>query len=103
MSKDKLGARTCLKLKGLEETRDFYKLELKKEDLTEIKRDKYLRALKLIEGFIEGFIFIEKEKKPGKEKSKNSYLRSDGGISLIDKFPVYRNKVVGRKLIRKIW
>ena len=60
--KDKLGARTFLKLKALEETRDFYKVELKKGDLTEIKRDKYLIALKLIEGF------IEKEKKPREEK-----------------------------------
>ncbi len=42
-----------LKLKALEETRSFYKWELKKEDLTEKERDKYLRALKLIEEFIE--------------------------------------------------
>jgi len=64
MSKDKLGARIFLRLQALEETRDFYKVELKKGDLTEIKRDKYLRAQKIIEGFI----FIEKKKKPGEEK-----------------------------------
>ena len=42
-----------LKLKALEETRAFYKVELEKEGLTERERDKYLKALKLIEGFIE--------------------------------------------------
>jgi len=42
-----------LKLKALEETRDFYEVELKKE-LTETERDKYLKALELIEEFIEG-------------------------------------------------
>ncbi|GAJ10233.1 unnamed protein product [marine sediment metagenome] len=43
-----------LNLRNLEETRAFYKVELKKEDLTERKRDKYLRALKIIEGLIKG-------------------------------------------------
>jgi len=47
-----------IKRKSLEETRSFYKVELKKEELTERERDKYLKALKLVEGF------IEKEKKP---------------------------------------
>jgi len=42
-----------IKLKALEETRAFYKVELEKEDLTERERDKYLSALGLIEGFIE--------------------------------------------------
>jgi len=70
----------CQKLKSLEETKSFYKVELKKEDLTEKEINKYLRASKLIEGFIE------------KEKSKNPYLRPDGGIDLIDRFPVYRKK-----------
>jgi hypothetical protein len=41
-----------IKLKALEETRAFYKVELEKEDLTERGRNKYLRALKIIEGFI---------------------------------------------------
>ena len=43
----------ALRLKDLEETRLFYKVELEKEDITEKERDKYLGALKLIEGFIE--------------------------------------------------
>jgi len=41
-----------MNIKALEETRSFYKVELEKEDLTGRERDKYLRALKLIEGFI---------------------------------------------------
>ncbi len=41
-----------MSLKNLEETRSFYNVELQKEDLTKRERDKYLRALKLIEGFI---------------------------------------------------
>jgi len=73
------------KLKALEETRSFYKVELEK-DLTEKEINKYLRALKLVEGF------IEREKKPGEEKSKNPYLRSDGSFDLIEKFPVYRRR-----------
>ncbi len=55
-----------MNIKALEETRSFYKVELEKEDLTERERDKYLRALKLIEGFIER-----------KEKA-NSVLRNLG-------------------------
>ena len=43
----------ALKLKNLEETRSFYKVELEKKDLTGGKRNSYLKALKLIEGFIE--------------------------------------------------
>ncbi|MBA7591929.1 hypothetical protein ES708_34100 [subsurface metagenome] len=54
-----------IKLKALEETRAFYKVELEKEDLTERERDKYSRALKLIEGFIKG------KRKPGREKNKH--------------------------------
>ncbi len=54
-----------LKLKSLEETRSFYKVELGKEDLTEIGRDKYSKALKIIEGFIK-----RKEKAEGKGKHK---------------------------------
>jgi len=51
-SKSKPGPRACLKLKALEETRSFYQVELKKEEITEIERDKYLKASKLIDGFI---------------------------------------------------
>ena len=54
-----------IKLKALEETRSFYKVELKKEGLTERKRDKYLGALKLIEEH------IERKKGSGKEKNKH--------------------------------
>ena len=51
-----------LKLKALEGTRSFYKWELEKEDLTEKERDKCLRALKLIEEFIEKKeIFLEND------------------------------------------
>ena len=61
--KDKPGPRACLKLKALEETRSFYKVELEK-DLTERELSKYLRAQKLIEEF------IEKEKKPWRKRVK---------------------------------
>ncbi|MBA7577832.1 hypothetical protein ES708_19687 [subsurface metagenome] len=52
-----------LSSRNLEETKSFYKAELKKEDLTERERDKYSGALKLIEGF------IDKKKKPGRENN----------------------------------
>ena len=41
-----------LNLRNLEETKTFYKVGLKKEDLTERERSKYSRALKIIEGLI---------------------------------------------------
>jgi len=81
-----------LKLKALEETRDFYNVELVK-DLTEKEINKYLRALKLVEEF------IEREKKPREEKSKNPFLNPDGSFDLIDRFPVYRKKRL--KKVRK--
>ncbi|GAG98093.1 unnamed protein product [marine sediment metagenome] len=62
-----------LKLKALEETRSFYKMELKKEALTERERNDYLKALKLIEKL------IEKRKKTGK-KGKHKNL-----LSMIEK------------------
>jgi len=43
----------ALKLKDLKKTKDFYKVELEKEDLAGGERNSYLNALKLIEGFIE--------------------------------------------------
>jgi len=43
-----------LNLRNLEETRSFYKVELEKEELTERERDKYSRALKIVEGLIKG-------------------------------------------------
>ena len=41
-----------MKLTALEDTRSFYNVELKKEGLTEKERDKYLRALRIIERVI---------------------------------------------------
>ena len=41
-----------IKLKSLEQTRAFYLWELKKEDLTEIEKSKYLLAIKSIEKII---------------------------------------------------
>ncbi len=43
-----------VKLEALEETRSFYKVELKKEDLTEMERNSYLSALKAIDQHIRG-------------------------------------------------
>lgn len=41
-----------VKLRDLEETKSFYQVELKKEELTETQREKYLSASKVIEGII---------------------------------------------------
>ena len=43
-----------LKLKALEETKSFYKVELEKEGLTEMERNRYLLALKAIDKHIKG-------------------------------------------------
>ena len=51
-----------VKLKALEETRSFYKWELKKEDLTEKKRNKFSMALNSIEKIIK-----KREARQGKE------------------------------------
>lgn len=51
-----------LNLKALEETRSFYEVELGKEDLTGGERNSYLKALKLVKGF------IEIEEKPEKKE-----------------------------------
>ncbi|MBA7586853.1 hypothetical protein ES708_28859 [subsurface metagenome] len=53
-----------IKLKALEETRSFYKWELKKKGLTEKKRNKFLKALKSIEKII-------KEKEDSRERGKH--------------------------------
>ena len=42
----------ALKLKDLKVTRSFYNVELGKGDLAGEERNSYLKALKLIEGFI---------------------------------------------------
>jgi len=39
----------ALKLKDLEETRSFYKVELEKGDLTGGEKNSYLKALEIIE------------------------------------------------------
>ncbi|MBA7538477.1 hypothetical protein ES705_30752 [subsurface metagenome] len=57
-----------LNLKALKETRSFYKAELKKEGLTEKKRNAYLKALKLAEKIIE-----RKENSGEKEKHKETF------------------------------
>ncbi|MBA7558501.1 hypothetical protein ES695_00870 [Candidatus Atribacteria bacterium 1244-E10-H5-B2] len=57
-----------LKVEALKETRSFYKVELKKEDLTERERNKYSRALKLIEGFIKGKEDSRDSRERGKHK-----------------------------------
>ena len=54
-----------IKLKVLEETRSFYKVELKKEGLTETEKNKYLKALKIVEKIIK-----EREKAGEKRKHK---------------------------------
>jgi len=41
-----------LKLEDLKKTKSFYEVELEKEDLTGGEKDSYLKALKIIEGFI---------------------------------------------------
>ncbi len=41
-----------IKLEALEKTRSFYNVELEKEGMTEKERDKYLKALKIIERII---------------------------------------------------
>jgi hypothetical protein len=52
-----------VKLEALEETRSFYKVELKKEDLTETERNRYLSALKAIDKHIRGKQNFDKSKK----------------------------------------
>ena len=42
----------ALRLKDLKGTRSFYNVELEKGDLAGEERNSYLKALKLIEGFI---------------------------------------------------
>jgi len=54
-----------INLKSLEETKSFYNAELRKEDLTEKERNKYLSALKTIKRIIK-----EKERSGEKRKHK---------------------------------
>jgi len=57
-----------LTLKDLEETRSFYKVELEKEELAEGERDSFLKALGIIEGF------IEREKEAGGKRKDNKFI-----------------------------
>ena len=52
----------ALKLEDLKKTKNFYKVELEKKDLAGGERNSYLKALKLIEGFIEKEEAEEKRK-----------------------------------------
>jgi len=54
-----------IKIKALKKTISFYKVELEKGELTERERDKYSKALKIIEKIIKG-----KERSGEKEKHK---------------------------------
>jgi len=56
----------ALKLKDLEETRSFYKVELEKEELAGGERDSFLKALGIIEKCIEREEEAEKKRKDNK-------------------------------------
>ncbi|GAI90890.1 unnamed protein product [marine sediment metagenome] len=56
----------ALKLKDLEETRSFYKVELEKEDLTGGERNSYLRVLEIIEKYIKREEEAEEKRKDNK-------------------------------------
>ena len=58
----------ALKLKDLEETRSFYKVELEKEDLAGGERNSYLKALGIIEKY------INKEKEAEKKRKNNKFI-----------------------------
>ena len=60
-----------LNLKGLEETKIYYEQELKDEELAGRERNSYLKALKLIEGF------IEREKEAGEKGKDNKFIAWD--------------------------
>ena len=57
-----------LKLKDLEETRSFYKVELEKEDLAGGERNSYLKALGIIEKY------INREKKAEEKRKDNKFI-----------------------------
>jgi len=56
----------AIKLKDLEETRSFYKVELEKEDLAGGERDSFLKALGIIEKCIEREEEAEEKRKDNK-------------------------------------
>jgi len=57
----------ALKLKDLKGTRSFYNVELEKGDLAGEERNSYLKALKLIEGFI-------KREEAGENRKDNKFI-----------------------------
>ena len=56
----------ALKLKDLEKTRSFYKVELEKEDLAGGERNSYLKALEIIEKCIKREEEAEENRKDNK-------------------------------------
>ncbi|GAI17683.1 unnamed protein product [marine sediment metagenome] len=58
----------ALKLKDLEETGSFYKVELEKEDLAGGERNSYLKALEIIEKC------IKREEEAGGEIKDNKFI-----------------------------
>jgi len=61
----------ALKLKDLEETRSFYKVELEKEELAGGERDSFLKALGIIEEC------IEREEEAEKKIKNNEFIVYD--------------------------
>jgi len=60
-----------IKLKSLEQTKNFYKWELKKKNLTEKQRDKFLLALESIEKI------IKKKELSGEERRHKKFMAYD--------------------------
>ena len=56
----------AVKLKALEETKSFYKVELEKGDLTGRERNSYLKALEIIEKCIKREEEAEESRKDNK-------------------------------------
>ena len=56
-----------IKLKSLEQTKNFYIYELKKKGLTEKRRNEFLKAKKIIEKII-------REKEESGEEKKHNYF-----------------------------
>jgi len=63
-----------IKLKSLEKTEAFYNFELKKKDLTEKRRNEFLKAKKII-----GKIIKEKEESLEKEIERDKHFSKLGG------------------------
>jgi len=57
-----------INLKDLEETKIYYEKELEDEELTGGERDSFLKALGIIEGF------IEREKEAGEKGKDNKFI-----------------------------